>query len=274
MPALRDLDPATSVRAFFGAELRRLRVTGRLSQQQLAERISYSAALVGMVETARRMPSRDFAGRCDEALASGGVLTRLWPLVSRDIVPAWFRPWVEMEREASALCSFEPMVVPGLLQTRDYARALLAVRALESADSLEQEVAARLVRQAILGRERPPQLWCLIDEAVLHRSVGGPEVMREQLRHLAEMAGRPKISMQVLPFDTGAHAGLLGAFAIAAFENSDDIVYIETAVSGNITEQPSVVADMRFTYDTLRAEALPRGASRDLITKVAEERWT
>ena len=270
----RDLDPAASVLAYFGAELRRLRMGAELSQEQLAEMINYSATLVGMVETARRMPSRDFAERCDDALGTDGLLGRLWPLVSRDVLPAWFRPWVEVEREATALRSWEPMIVPGLLQTPDYARTLLAARPAETEEGVEQRLTTRLERQAILARENPPHLWFLIDEGALHRSIGGAKVMHEQLLHVEELSRRPRVVVQIVPFEAGAHAGLLGAFVIASFDGTGDIVYLETASSGQITELPSLVAEIILTYDTLRSEALPRGASRDLIARVAEERWT
>ena len=205
----RDLDPGASVLAFFGAELRRCRLAADLSQEQLGQRVSYSAALVGLIENAKRVPSRDFAERCDDALATGGALARLWPLVSRETL--------------------------------------------------------------ILSREDPPQLWCLLDEGALHRRVGGAKTMHDQLLHLAETAHRPKVTVQVVPFEVGAHAGLLGAFVIASFDGAGDIVYLETAASGQVTETPSVVAEITLTYDTLRSEALPRTASRELIMKVAEQ---
>jgi transcriptional regulator with XRE-family HTH domain len=144
MSALRDLDPSSSVVAFFGAELRRLRSAVGISQEDLGQRISYSGSLVGMVETARRAPTRDFAERCDEALETGGVLARLWPLVSQEALPSWFRPFAELEREATSIRSWEPLVVPGLLQTEDYARALIA--AWQPGDGQE------VVQQQVTGR--------------------------------------------------------------------------------------------------------------------------
>lgn len=273
MPQSRDLDPAASVLAFFGAELRRLRTDADMSQEQLAERVNYSAALVGMVETARRMPSRDFAERCDDALGTHGTLARLWPLVTRDVLPTWFRPWVEeVEREATMLRSWEPLIVPGLLQVPDYARALLGARPAETDEGLEQRVTARLERQAILSRESPAHLWFLMDEGALHRCIGGPKVMRDQLLHLEEVSHHTRVDVQIVPTEVGAHAGLLGAFVIAT--NATDTIYLETAGAGQITELPSVVDEITLTWEALRSEALPRGASRDLIARVAEERWT
>ena len=125
MSAPRYLDPASSVLAYFGAELRRLRAAAGISQEDLAQRISYSASLVGMIETARRAPARDFALRCDGVLDTGGTLARLWPLVSQEALPRWFRPFAEIEREATSIRTWEPLIVPGLLQTQGYARALI-----------------------------------------------------------------------------------------------------------------------------------------------------
>ena len=118
MSAPHDLDPSSSVLAFFGAELRRLRCAAAVSQEDLGQQISYSGSLVGMVETARRAPSRDFAQRCDEALATGGALARLWPLVSQEALPRWFRPFAEIEREATSIRAWEPLVVPGRCRPR------------------------------------------------------------------------------------------------------------------------------------------------------------
>jgi hypothetical protein len=110
-------------------------------------------------------------------------------------------------------------------------------------------------------------------EAVLHREVGDFKTMHDQLLHLAEMSRRPNITVEVVPYSAGAHSGLLGAFVIADFDDAAAIAYLETAAEGQTVEESSVVAKVALTFDTLRSEALPRGASRDLITKVAEERW-
>lgn len=118
MSALPDLDPSSSVLAFFGAELRRLRSAAGMSQEDLGQRVCYSGSLVGMVETARRAPTWDFAERCDDALATGGALARLWPLVSQEALPRWFRPFAELEGVATSIRSWEPLVVPGFAPDR------------------------------------------------------------------------------------------------------------------------------------------------------------
>jgi uncharacterized protein DUF5753 len=188
-------------------------------------------------------------------------------------VPSWFTGWLEAERRATALCWWEPLVVPGLLQTVGYAQTILGAGPDTMDDELEQMVGARMERQAILDRPRPPVLWIVLDEAVLHRCVGSLKIMQEQLLHLADLADRPRITIQVVPARMGVHAGLLGGFAVASVDGAD-IVYLETSADGQVAEKPSVVEHVTLRFSTLRAVALPQDDSRDLILKVAEERWT
>jgi transcriptional regulator with XRE-family HTH domain len=263
--------------AFFGAELRRARESAGMSQEQLGRRLSFSAGLVGKVETSERFATPEFARRCDEVFPQlDGLFGRLIELARRwnGPHPQWFRDWVEAEREATSLRWWEPMLVPGLLQTADYARAILGAGPDTTADMLEELVPARLERQNVLDRAKPPELWVVIDEAVLHRLIGSPKIMYDQLLHLADASCRPSITVQVVPGETGAHAGLLGAFIIAGLDGAPSILYAETAVEGQTIERSALVSRAALAFDRLRAEALPHGASRDLIGKVAEERWT
>ena len=167
------------------------------------------------------------------------------------------------------LRSYEPLIVAGLLQTEDYARAILSMKPGDK-DDLDEQVAIRIMRQAVLERAK---LWCVLDEGVLYRNVGGSKIVQAQLFQLAELAEHPKVTIQVIP-GIGAHAGLLGAFVIAERDGKPPVAYLETAAEGHVTDSASVIADVALSFDTLRAEALPWGASRDLIRKVAEERWT
>jgi transcriptional regulator with XRE-family HTH domain len=276
MPLIRALDPGASPLAFFGAELRRARSAAGLSQEQLGQHVGYSAAQVGKVEMGERAPARDFASRCDQTLpAADGLFTRIYVLIQRwdGSYPSWFAEWVEAERRATALCCWEPLLVPGLVQTADYARALFEAWRLADGDALDLLVTGRMERQLIFERPEPPSLWVIVDEGVLHRRIGSAKIMYDQLTHLAGLADRPNMTIQVVPAEVGAHVGLLGAFAIATLEDTR-IVYMESPDQGQTTAMPSVSAKVSATFDTLRAEALPRGASQDLIRKVAEERWT
>jgi hypothetical protein len=226
-----------------------------------------------MVESMRRVPRLDFAQRCDEALATTGTFGRLHGHLRTAPFPSWFRPFAQHEAEATALRTFELVLVPGLLQTGEYARALLCTKVGATEDEVDQLVTARLERQAILDRDNPPLFWVLIDEDALHRPVGGRDVMRVQVEHVAEMAGRPNVVVQVIPADVGAHQGLVGAFVIADFAKAPSIVYLETALTGLVVERAEDVAAVTLTYDTLKTEALPRAASLGLLREVAKT-WT
>ncbi|MFB9680168.1 helix-turn-helix domain-containing protein [Streptosporangium vulgare] len=274
MPSPSELDANAGVLAYWGSELCKYREKAQWSQKELAHRISYSTSLVGLVETAKRAPTREFAAKCDEVLETGGALVRLWPLIGRDVYPVWFRPFVELEREARPLRSFQPVLVPGLLQTEDYARAVLrAGRPGDTDEQVEELVAARMERQRILTKPDPPMFWAILDEAVLIRPVGGPQVMRKQLEQLLELVRRPRITIQVIPLDVGAHAGLTGAFVIASFRGSPDIVYLETAAEGQIVNGPTEIETLLTQLDALRACALPQSASVALMEK-AMGSWT
>lgn len=277
MPLIRELDPSAGPLDFFGAELRRWRTAAGLSQEQLGQRVGYSGAQVGKVETGERAPSQDFAQHCDQALPdAGGLFVRIYALARRwnGGYPSWFAEWIVAERRATSLCWWEPLLVPGLLQTADYAQAILAAGPDTTEDELEELVSARIERQTIFDRPKPPKLWAVLDEEVLHRLIGSRKIMYDQLLHLADTSCRPSITVQVVPAGVGAHAGLLGGFAIASVDSAPGSVYMESPDQGQTTEKPSVVGKLSLTFDTLRAEALPRGASRDLIGKIAEERWT
>jgi Domain of unknown function (DUF5753) len=132
----------------------------------------------------------------------------------------------------------------------------------------------QIERQAIFQRPSPPSLWAVLDEGVLRRCIGSPKVMHDQLMHLLTVSDRSTIKVQIVPAEVGAHVGLLGAFFIASFENAPGIVYLESPDQGQTTERPAVVAKISEIFDLVRVEALPRGASRDLIRKVAEEQWS
>jgi transcriptional regulator with XRE-family HTH domain len=278
VPLVRELDSSAGPLEFFGAELRRARAGAGLSQDQLGQRLGYSGALVGKVEMGERAPSQGFAQGCDQAFPeAGGLFARIHQLARRwdGGYPSWFTEWVEAERRATTLHTWQPLLVPGLLQTLDYARALfLAWHSSDSDDELDQLVNARIERQSIFQRPKPTSLWAVLDEGVLRRRVGSEKIMRDQLLHLMDVSERSKITIQVVPADVGAHVGLLGAFSIASFESAPGIVYMESPDEGRTTEKSSVVAKIAETFDMLRAEALPRGASRALIRKVVEEQWT
>ena len=228
------------------------------------------------IESGQLSRAERFAKACDEAFPQmGGWFGRFYraSLKWDGPYPRWFEDWVDAEGRAAVIRWWEPLLVPGLLQTPEYARALFrAWRTDDDEDEVEQLVAARLDRQRIFGRPKPPAFWAVLDEGVLRRRIGGAKVMADQLVHLADMGGRPSIKVHVIPAEAGAHMGLLGAFAIAGFAgDAPGIVYFESPDEGQTTRDPGTVAKVTLTFETLRSEALPRGASRDLILKVAGE---
>jgi transcriptional regulator with XRE-family HTH domain len=274
-PVTAKRDPDRSAMALFADELRAARDRAGLTQDELAARVNYSTTLIAMVEGLKRVPQADLAARLDDVLATPGTFGRLQERLRVLPFAASFRPFVAFEETATALRSFEHVLVPGLLQTEAYARAVLATVPNIAPDDLDELVASRLARQEILDRDDPPLLWAVLDEAVLHRPIGeDPKVMREQLGHLAEMAGRRNVTIEVIPYSAGGHIGLVGAFTVADFADSPSVAYLETAADGQTVEDVKTVTAVTLRFDTLRAEALPRRASRETILKVAEEQWT
>ncbi|MBX7265739.1 helix-turn-helix domain-containing protein [Micromonospora sp. Llam7] len=258
----------------FAEELRLARADGDLSQSALAEALSYSAALVAKVETCERKPSRDFARRCDTVFGAGGRFERIQRRISREVVVPWFRDWPGIEEETTALRSFEPLCVPGLLQTEGYARALLSGGGLFGPDEIEQQVTTRLDRQAVLTRDRPPLLSVVIDEYVLRRRIGGPAVMGEQLRHLVKLGTTlPRVRIQVVPLSAGAYPGMNGPFVIATPPHGEDVVYQEGQLHGQVTDRADYVRQMVEVWESIRGEALSQQQSLDLIMEVAES-WS
>jgi transcriptional regulator with XRE-family HTH domain len=267
-------DSEVSALGIFSEELRRARAAAGLTQEQLAEKIAYSTSLVEHVEAGGRAPSVDFARRADDTLRTGGLLSRLQPLVRSEAYPAWFRGWVEIERDATSLRWFEPLLIPGLLQTEEYARGVLqAANPAFRDDEIGRLVSARMDRQSILTKDEPPLLWVILDEGVLTRPVGGARVMREQIDHLLAAARLPRVVLQVVPASAGAHPGLAGQFVVASFDGSPDVAYLDNALAGQIIERPDDVSRVAMLYDILKAEALAPRASIDLVRK-AIETWT
>ena len=271
----RDATAESPLRVF-GAMLRHYRTAAGLTPEELGARIYLSASQIRKVEEGTRTPTEALTQACEALpeLNSNGALTTLREILKDHLrhraYPGWFQAWPDHESHARRLRNFELVVVPGLLQTEAYARAVLRTRVGATEEELDEAVAARLERQRILERDRPPQLWVLIDEAVLRRPVGGAQVMAEQLEFLASTARRPHIVIQVIPLAAGAHEGMRGgAFVLADFEDDPSLGYQDTAVSGQIVEDAKQVKALTVTWDTLRLEALPRSGSFELVEEVA-----
>ncbi|WP_371653587.1 MULTISPECIES: Scr1 family TA system antitoxin-like transcriptional regulator [unclassified Streptomyces] len=271
MVNIRDLDPSASPLDYYGSELRRKREAAGMTQEQLGNCIFCAASLIGQIETARKVPTRDISERLDAALLTEGFFARLVGLVLRSQLPSWFQQYAEMEARAAFISSFHPQLVYGLLQTEDYARAVLGVR---DEGDIDARVEARMERQRILDRETPPLIWVVMSEAVLHQEVGSRKVMREQLQHLLHLnKAREWVNVQVLPFEAGEHAGLMGEFTTLRFDDDPDLVYTEDFVSGHMTANPQAIREGSLRYDHLQAAAHSVEDSAALIARVMEERY-
>ncbi|MER7957719.1 helix-turn-helix transcriptional regulator [Streptomyces sp. NPDC096030] len=269
MVNIRSLDPSASPLDYYGSELRRLREEAGLNQQQLGDIVFCTASLIGQIETAKKVPTREFSERLDAALMTGGLFSRLVGLVLKSQLPTWFQQYAEMEAKAAYISTYQAQLVYGLLQTPAYARAVLGAR---TDDDLDTKVAARIERQRILERETPPLIWVVLSEAVLCQEIGGPAVMRNQLAHLLGMQGREWVKIQILPFGAGSHAGLMGSFNLLRFEDDPDIVYTEDFIQGHMTANPAAIREGSLRYDHLQAAALSVEDSVALIARAMEER--
>jgi Helix-turn-helix. len=270
----RDLDPGASPLALFGAELRRYREKAQLSQESMSKLLICSPGLVSHIECARRSPSLELAQKCDEIFGLDETFTRLYNLLVRSPSPQWFLRWQEeAEPRATVLRSWDPLLVPGLLQTEEYAREILSGAPNATVIETHERVRSRMQRKEILEGSEPPAIWVLLDEGVLHRPIGTPKVMREQLEYLYDMAQRPALAIQVVPFSARSTTGLTGAFIIAELPDGPDLVYVEGLAEGHVTGDPDAVKVVWSYYDAIRVEAHPQHVSLKMI-KEAAERWT
>jgi transcriptional regulator with XRE-family HTH domain len=266
-------DPETNPAAFFGAELRRARMTaGFASQDALAARIGFDRSVVAKAETGQRPPTAEvLAAWCEACRLDDGLFGRLAVLARRadGPVPTWFEDWLRAEGEAHTLRIWQPLIVPGLLQTPEYARALFLAAGADDAKA-DELVALRLERQSIIDRADPPQIITVLDESALRRLVCLPASMYEQLTRLAEMSERPNISVEVVPASTGANAGLSGGFQLASCDGAPDVLNMN-GVQDVTEERQALVRNATRIFDLVRGDALPRAASRALILEAAEQ---
>jgi transcriptional regulator with XRE-family HTH domain len=274
--APQERAPKGSPRRTFGKMMKFYRVRAGLSREALAGLAHISASTIASYETGWRAPTRPtvLALEAVPELNSDGALIELWDEYAEgmtyQVLPAEIQDWAAIEAEASTLRWFEPMAVPGLLQTEGYMRAIFSSRFGITREGIEERMAARLTRQEILTREKPPALWVIIDEMVVRRPVGGRDVMLEQTNRLIEAARQPGIRIEVLPASVGAHEGMAsGAFILADFEDAPSIGYVDRTVGGRPLRDRKDVAELDLTWNTLRGETLPRSASLALLEEAA-----
>ncbi|GAA4506967.1 MULTISPECIES: helix-turn-helix domain-containing protein [Nonomuraea] len=257
MPAPKELDPTAGPTARFGAELRKYRYSAKLTQAQLAERIGYSKSRIGNVERGDENPTRELIELCEKALGLDGALLTHWPAISGHRMPDWFRQWPPIERKADQLITWAPLIVPGLVQTEEYARAIFEGEPHKSPQQVEELVNARIERQAIFDRPTPPQFLAVMDEGILYRPVGDDSVTRHQLEHLINLAENKWFTVQLLPYAARCTAVLVGS-ALLAQENGVPIAaYVESAVHGRVVDSPGDIKRLVDRLELIRSAALP-----------------
>jgi len=277
----------TALRIMLGAQLRRLREGKRITLEDAGYVIRSSGSKMSRLETGRvGFKPRDIADLLtfygvtdDQERATLQELARKasargWWHDYADVMPAWFEPYVGLEEAASSIRCYEIQFVPGLLQTPDYARAVAALgRPGGSAEEIERRVSLRMARQAVLTRPASAHLWLVLDEAALWRPIGGPEVMRGQLRHLLEVGSRPNVSLQVIPLTRGGYAAGAGPFTILRFSEPDlpDLVYLEQLTSALYLDKRETVDHYLAAMEHLCVEALPTSDSMAMISAMLRD---
>lgn len=263
----------SSATAIWGEELQELRKAAGLTQAQLAERIHVDQSWVSLMENGRAVPTQRLAAVCDAALMAGNSLERSFRYVEREIAdhhPDWFRQFVELEVRAEQVCELTLGRVSGLLQTAEYAEITFRAFDPEADPSvIAERIAARMMRQQRLHGVERMQLEVLLDEATLHRQVGGPQVMGRQLKHLLTVGRLPNVTIQVLPFRLGERMGDTGAIFLG-LPNGEAWLYSESLTRGHLISDESEVTARRRRYDRIRSNALGVDDSARMIRTIME----
>jgi transcriptional regulator with XRE-family HTH domain len=277
----------TVPRIALGTQLRRLREASNLTTGQAAEAIRATHSKISRLERGRTAARpRDVAdllslyGVTDEAEREKLLaLTRAasapgWWRQYSDILPRWFELYIGLEKAASVIRTYEVQFVHGLMQTEDYARAVILIaNANASAEEVERRVSLRMQRQQLLTQPDAPELWAVLDEAALRRSPDGPDVMRAQLEHLLRLTDLPNVTLQIVPFDVGPHAAAGGPFTILRFPEPDlpDVVYLEQLNSALYLDQPDDVIDYMTVMNRLCIQAATGAASKDKLSALLRQ---
>ncbi|MEU5726698.1 helix-turn-helix transcriptional regulator [Micromonospora sp. NPDC047738] len=283
-------DPAsgpTVLRMLLGAQLRRLREGAGVSRESAGWEIRSSESKISRMELGRvGFKERDVADLLTlygvTAAEEREALLRLardanspgWWHRYGDVLPSWFQSYLGLEAAAALIRTYEVQFVPGLLQTPEYARAVILLGHRGAPDEeIDRRVSLRTKRQEVLRRDKPPQLWAVLDEAALRRPIGGPEVMRAQLDALIAATAQPHVQLQIVPFAAGGHAAASGAFSILRFGDQDlpDVVYIEQLTSAIYLDKRDDLDYYALAMERLCVEAEPPERTRELLVEIRDE---
>ncbi|PWG09624.1 transcriptional regulator [Streptomyces sp. V2] len=273
MAKQKDLDLPTSPRVFLGRELRHAREEKGYSQTGLGEVLFVSGSYVGQMEVGIRRIRPEMGPPLDKALGTGTFFTRnSKELAKKSKYPEHFEEAAEAEAKATEIRHYLPLLIPGLLQTPEYAESLFRTyRPTASDDEIEELVALRMGRTRLLDGPTNPLFWVVLDEAVIRRPVGGPAVMAAALRHVMDVAQRRRVILQVLPFSSGTHAGMGGSLKLMAFKDASPLCFTEGLDMGKLEDDPAVITRHTLTFNLLQADALPTPRSLALIESVAQD---
>ncbi|HEY0539317.1 MAG TPA: helix-turn-helix transcriptional regulator [Actinoallomurus sp.] len=247
----------------FGKAVRAFRMSKGSTQEALAQTLNYSKGWLSNVETGQLRPLRNTVIEFEVALGvTDEALLELYDELSKEKVPGWAKDWWDEEAQATGLRAYEDCLIYGLLQTEDYARAVLCGN--------EAALQHRMARQARLTSDSPPRVRCVLDELVLYREIGDRDLMRAQLEYLVTGASS-LATVQIVPAAANPHQ--LGAFTIATVDGTD-VAYVQSAVQGIVTNDKKDLVRLNDVWESVRSQALPVGMSADFIRRTVEERWT
>jgi hypothetical protein len=274
-------------RMLIGSQLRRLRTEAGISRDQAGEAIRASEWKIHRLENGQvGFKDRDIVdllrlyGTTDpEAVVAFLLLAREanapgWWQPYTDLLPQWFRAYVDLESATTLIRTYEGQLIPGLLQTEDYMRAVIGGAHLdESPQEAERRVALRVARQGLLTRQGPPRLWAVVDEAALRRPVGGPQVMRAQLEALIEATKLANVVLQILPFAAGAHPAMVGAFSILRFPDQElpDVVYVEHLTNALYLDRRDEVEKYLDVMESICVGSEPPAKTTELLDKILND---
>jgi transcriptional regulator with XRE-family HTH domain len=271
MPGPKDLDPSSSPRALLGAELRHAREKAGLSQEELGQLLFVSGSFIGQMEAGTRRMQPEYARLLDEVLDADTFFSRNCRAVAKSKYPDHFAEAAEAEARASEIRQYATLLIPGLLQTETYAEAVFqAYRPAAPDIDIPSLVAARIERAHLLDDPSTPLVWIVLDEAVLHRPVGGAAVMATALLHVVDLARQGRIVLHVLPFSQGGHASMDGPLKLMGFADAPALSFVETPHLGALLDDPATVLQQTRMFHLLLGESLPTTQSLALIESVAQ----
>lgn len=269
--AVRSQDPADELLRCFGRQIKLLRERAGLTQAALGPLLGYSEAQIAAIEQGRRIPRPDTIEKLDTLLEADGVLLAMKRAVALTRYPAFFRDAARIEENAVEFHQYAPLIVPGMLQTEDYARTMFTVwRPRRNEAEIEQMVSARLARHKLFGRKPAPVLSFVLEEAVLQRPIGSAEVLRGQLEHLLLTGQNPNVEIQVMPTEATDHACVDGPFTLMVPEGGEQVAYLESQGSGRVITDREIVRGIAARYGIIRAQALAPEESLRRIEKLLQ----